>query len=268
MKLTLLGTGGAEGIPALFCQSRVSQYARQHGGKDIRARSSALVNDDLKLDLGPDSWSQVNSLGIDTSLWSGIFYTHSHEDHFAISELQYALYPFCDREFPPFTIYGNDTICAKISSHYPDWPFELVQTNHFVTIEHQGYRVTPVHANHKLDENCQNFLIEQDGKTLLYATDTGIWGEETWEFLSRFKIDCLVIECTNGFVPTEYYGHLDITDCVQVVERLRNSHILHSSSSVFTTHHGHLGDATHAELTAALKKYEIVPGYDGLVIDV
>ena len=36
MKIHLLGTGGADGIPSFFGASELSTLARERGGKDIR----------------------------------------------------------------------------------------------------------------------------------------------------------------------------------------------------------------------------------------
>ncbi len=36
MKLKILGSAAAEGVPALFCVCPVCQAARENGGRDIR----------------------------------------------------------------------------------------------------------------------------------------------------------------------------------------------------------------------------------------
>ena len=50
MRLTYLGTAAAEGFPAIFCNCEYCNEARRLGGKNIRTRSQALVNDDLLID--------------------------------------------------------------------------------------------------------------------------------------------------------------------------------------------------------------------------
>ena len=50
MKLTYLGTAAAEGWPAVFCNCENCKEAARLGGRNIRTRSQALVNDDLLLD--------------------------------------------------------------------------------------------------------------------------------------------------------------------------------------------------------------------------
>jgi phosphoribosyl 1,2-cyclic phosphate phosphodiesterase len=269
MQIRLLGTGGADGIPGLYGNSRVSRYARKHRGKDIRTRSAALVDGILKLDLGPDTWHQLAREGLDARDWTAVIFTHSDDDHFAPRELQYALFPFNDYDYVGFQIYANGVICRRIMEEYPDWPFEVSMTQSFVPFFHSGYTITPIRAKHKddTDEDAQNLIIQKKDKTLLYATDTGIWPDQTWEFLGDYAVDCLVIESSEGFVPTPYNGHLCIEETIQVVERLRRMGVLHSETRICTTHHSHQGEGTHEELEAALNPHGIGVGYDGLVID-
>lgn len=268
MNIRLLGTGASDGIPAFFGDSEVSRYARKNGGKDLRSRAAAIVDQGLKIDLPPDTFMQMTRDRLDPNDWTALLFTHSHDDHCAISELQYALFPFTDREFLHYPIYANAMICDLIHARYPQWPLEIVETRSFCPFVAAGYGVIPFKANHKEDEDSQNFLVQKDGRTLAYATDTGIWFEETWEFLQDYRLDLLVIECTEGFNPTTYHGHIDIPQLIGMVERLKMQGTLTSESQVFTTHHSHLGGATHAQLEEALAPHGIVPGFDGQVIEV
>ncbi len=268
MQIRLLGTGASDGIPAFFLDSEVSDYARKHGGKDIRSRAAALIDGTLKIDLGPDTFMQCVQQGLDPQDWSALLFTHSHEDHCAVSELQYGLIPFTSREFLEYPIYCNATIRAMIRDRYPQWPLEIVETQSYLCFDHGEYSITPIAANHKEDEDSQNLIFQREGKTLIYATDTGIWPERTWQFLERFPTDLLVIECTDGFHPSGYHGHLAIDSCVEVVNRLRQQGTLSESSRVVTTHHAHTGGANHAQLIEALAPHGMEPGYDGMVIDV
>jgi phosphoribosyl 1,2-cyclic phosphate phosphodiesterase len=268
LRLTLLGTGAADGIPSFYGDTEVNRYARLHGGKDIRSRSAALVDEELKIDLGPDTLGQCQRFGIDPMDWTAVLFTHSHADHLCRSELQYFLHPFNERDQLKFTIYGNRKVLDLIYAAYADWPMELIETRSFETFAHAGYEITPIHANHALDEDSQNLIVRRNGCSLLYATDTGYWEEKTWEFLQDQKIGTLVIECTDGFETSDYWGHLNIAQCAEVVERLRRQGTLKPNAQVLTTHHSTRGGATHSQLEVALCEYGIEPGYDGMVVDV
>jgi phosphoribosyl 1,2-cyclic phosphate phosphodiesterase len=245
----------------------VSEHARTVGGRDVRTRAAALIDDGIKIDLPPETVCQLNRDKLRAEDWSAIVFTHSDDDHLSVTQLQYSLYPFTERETPNFTIYGNEAVMARFNARYPDWPFELITTHSFEPFLHAGYTITPIRANHKNDEDSQNLLIESDGKAMIYGTDTGIWPDSTWEFLPGHRLDVLVIECTEGFVPTSYAGHLDIKDCIKVVDRLRGLGVVHAGTKVVTTHHSHQGDATHGELCEALTPHGIVPGHDGMIIE-
>ena len=87
MKLQYLGTAAAEGAPALFCRCEFCQYARKVGGREIRTRSGALLDDKIKLDFGPDSYKHMLDNGLDFSAIHSVLITHTHEDHFDIEDI-------------------------------------------------------------------------------------------------------------------------------------------------------------------------------------
>jgi len=268
MIIRLLGTGAADGIPGFFGNDVVSDYAREHGGKDIRGRTAALVDGVLQIDFPPDTLSQLTRFALDARDWTAVLFTHSDDDHLAVDEIQYALYPFTEMDHLPYTIYANEHVCREIVKRYPDWPMDLTETKSFEGFRHGPYSIMPVKATHIEDEDCQNLIIEKDGKRILYATDTGIWPEKTFQFLRSYRFDLLIIECTDGFVESTYNGHLNIDGVLQVVGRLRADGILDGQSQVVTTHHGHHGNARHCDLESVFAEHNIVPGFDGMLIEI
>ena len=269
MRVRLLGTGAADGIPGWYSDTEVSRHARAVGGREIRSRSAALIDGHFKIDLPPDTAWQMTRDGLDARDWTGLVFTHSHNDHLAVDELQYGLFPFNSNEFLPFPIYGNTTVCNLIRERYPHWPIETVETRSFEQFEHLGTRVTPIRAHHGSgDEDTHNLLFEREGRTVLYATDTGVWLEPTWEFLSGCKVDALVIECTEGLASTQYAGHIDVQELFLVVRRLREMGTLGMDATTWTTHHSHQGQVTHTQFEQLLQEEGIFAGYDGLEFDV
>ena len=65
MRIQILGSAAAEAVPALWCECECCEYARKHGGKDIRRRCSYWVDDDTLADFGPDANWQSVACGID-----------------------------------------------------------------------------------------------------------------------------------------------------------------------------------------------------------
>ena len=87
MKLHLLGTAGYEGWPAVFCGCAACRRARQAGGKNLRTRSNALIDDVYKIDLGPDTFHHALTYGLDLSKLEHIIATRPIPDHFYPAEL-------------------------------------------------------------------------------------------------------------------------------------------------------------------------------------
>ena len=54
VKITFLGTAAAEGYPNPFCRCENCEGARKVGGRALRKRASALIDDQLLIDFGPD----------------------------------------------------------------------------------------------------------------------------------------------------------------------------------------------------------------------
>ena len=56
MKIKYLGTAAAEGIPAVFCECETCKKAIELGGKNIRTRSQAIIDDKLLIDFPADTY--------------------------------------------------------------------------------------------------------------------------------------------------------------------------------------------------------------------
>lgn len=267
MNILLTGSGGADGIPALWASSPVSDHARIMGGKDVRTRSSALVNRELKIDFGPDTLAQIQRCRLNPRDWRAILITHSHDDHLAPREFQYMFPPFVDPGTPVPPVFGGAAVVSRIEAELERGrrpTVHMLESGRTVSV--CGYEITPILAKHADGEECFNFVIARE-KTILYAVDTGYYEEATWQALQRWRFDGIVIECTEGLNPTDYSGHLWAEDVLEIIGRLRQMGSASNSTVVCTSHHAHTGLATHDELQAFFDPHGITVGYDGLEID-
>lgn len=269
MKIHLLGTGGADGIPSFFGASELSTLARERGGKDIRTRSGAVIDGILKIDFGPDTFMQAAQQKLVPRDWKWIVVTHSHFDHFDAGQLQYCLPPFVPIEAQTPEIYGNRNVLAELERSFAS--ADIITTSlirSYETFAVGGYHITPVAAYHKLDEDSMNFVIEKGAKRLLYATDTGNYQEPTWEFLKGTHFDAVIIECTDGFNPSDYWGHLSCDEVLRMLERMRDIACVDDATKVITTHHADSGQASHDQLQEFFSPQNIQVGYDGMAFEV
>ena len=77
MRVLFLGTGAAEGYPAIFCECAHCTTARARGGRNLRRRSALLVNDDLLIDMGPDLVASMHATGANLGRVATMLITHS-----------------------------------------------------------------------------------------------------------------------------------------------------------------------------------------------
>ena len=76
MKLTVLGTGGSEGVPALYCKCKVCTSGEQR----LRPSYHLKISDksELLIEAGPDFRTQQQKFNFD---FTHCFFSHEHGDH-------------------------------------------------------------------------------------------------------------------------------------------------------------------------------------------
>ena len=262
--MLFLGTGAAEGVPGLFCGCEVCRTGRQRGGKNLRTRSSILVDNTLKIDLPPDTLHHVLTYGLDLSQLRHLLITHTHEDHFALHELTYLGPEFAYRDLP-LTIYGSATVARMLDSlsHGVRHILDVRVVQPFTPYELDDYTVIPVLAHHREDEQCLNYVVSDGEKTLLYMCDTGWYRDATWRYLSGVRLDAVIAECTKAFVDAPYDTHLGLTEVLQLKHRLLAMGTAHVGTRWAVTHFSHNGKALHEDLEGFCQPHGIEVAYDG-----
>lgn len=259
------GTGAAEGLPSPFCGCYLCEYARTHGGKDVRMRSMFRLSDEICIDLGPDTFSQAARFG-DLKKLAHVLVTHTHPDHFAYDVMEIRRMATVRREGPLHYYLTGDA--GKIIERYENSDFIL--GGKFRALEEQGVikahildygktypvgdvKVTPLKGNHRGDmkENAANYLIRlADGTVLFYGCDTGPYLEETYEALKNSHVDIFISECTYGGGEDTYPnpGHLSYSACVKIFTRLLEQGTIRPDTRVYLTHINHCHQADHETL--------------------
>lgn len=271
MKVFFLGTGSAEGFPALFSDTPINREARRRGGRDLRSRTSVLIDDTVKIDLPPDTLSHLHRYPeVCFADLQHLLFTHSHDDHFAVRELQYLSPNFApDRHFP-LNVYATNELIRRMMQEMGHFfeaaplRFHSIAPFEEITVGHLD--VTPVTSLHKPDELCLNFVIQDPQGKMLYATDTGWYEEPTWEFLAGAGLDLVVLECGKGISDNAYPGHLSLDDCIRFRDRLATSGALAGDARILLTHICPTGLLLHDELCERCQPHGIEVAYDGLEV--
>jgi len=271
MQIRLLGTGASEGCPGLFCACPTCRRIRAAGGRNLRSRSCALIDGVIKIDLPPDTLHHVLTQNLDLSVVRHLLFTHGHDDHFAVAELQYLSWMFIPYPVkPPLHVVAPPDIISRIRSELDMaiLPLDLQVLELWTPLTIERWTVTAIHAQHAPGLQCYNYIVEDGAHAALYATDTGWWAEPTWEFLAGRRLDAAIVECTKGLDEGGYKAHLSVPEVIRLRERLIADGALADDAPVVTTHHSHLAGLLHEELEEHLTPHGIQVGYDGMVLDV
>lgn len=278
MKIKFLGTAAAEAIPGVFCACETCKKSRATGGKNIRTRSQSIIDDKILIDLPADTYFHSVAHRIDLSQIHTCLITHSHDDHLYPQELwcrgESIAYP---EEETPLTVYAGRSGYRKITDAVID--FKLDETDRvvpkriapFVPFEAEGYQITPLTANHDSSASPLLFLIQKDGKSLLYAHDTGCFPEETTSYLkdSGITLDLFSLDCTGGLNPNENYskwGHHNLIGAVKTRQILKENGNVTDKTICILNHFSHNGTPVHEEMEAAAKKENFLIAFDGYEI--
>ncbi|MEP6754527.1 MAG: MBL fold metallo-hydrolase, partial [Chthonomonadales bacterium] len=205
-------------------------------------------------------------LGLRMADVSAIVFTHSHDDHLAEAELQYLSWMFVpEPRKEPLLIAGSATVIDKIRAgvNLERVNLELIELEAWQTRAVGDWNVTPIIANHDPTKICFNLIIERDGSSLLYATDTGWYGEETWKFLEGVRLAGVVVEASRAAHET-YPGHLSLDDVIRFKDRLVSQETIIAGAPVVTTHHSHRSGLLHAQIEPLVEPSGIAVGYDGM----
>lgn len=306
MKITFLGTGSGEGYPAAWCECPHCTYARTHGGKNVRTYSSAVLDDALLLDMGPSTFYAAARFGVNLARVQTLLVTHPHEDHFFplmircrgaagnpvgkpyMEMLQYS--GACMTKPPKFTIYGNHYVRESIESYLNIVDHPTIRStaggktleDFAGYLEENGvayapvevnkpfaagpYRITPVQGTHITPDYALSYIVERDGKTLLYALDSAFFEPETMQIILAHQYDLVVMEGTFGLTPKSH-GHMDLSANVRLLKALRDDGCMKSGARCLLSHMSPHGCPPHDWYESITAPYGIELAYDGLTLE-
>ena len=192
MKIKYWGTAAAEGVPGIFCNCETCRLARAEKGRKIRMRSQILINDDLLVDFGPDTYSNSLKYEYNMTNLKHVIITHPHEDHLYSEELEHRLKGFaCEVGTPVLVMHGSEDTLAtirRVTERVPAFKdqdrviYDIMKP--YETRAIGNYFVTPLPAEHGTATPFV-YLIEEEGKAFLVLNDTGRPSYEVYEYLIK-----------------------------------------------------------------------------------
>ena len=262
MKIEFLGTGAADW-----------HIDRRDKEPDFRRNSSVLVDGTILIDPGPHIYDYLTCEN-KPDLFQNVKYvlvTHSHPDHYCVPTLLH-LYEEtkCELYATPhvnFRVWNDKDVCGRLEQirHHRVEPLTALEIG--------DYRVLPLSANHSsgnpYGESCIHYLIEKDGRSLFYGLDGGWLSCEEWNEIRKRRINCFVFDATVGYIKDDW--RIGEHSNLYMVEMLRDTILKNCAAADTTFYVSHLARTLHRsrkETEALLLPKQMIPAYDGMIVEV
>jgi phosphoribosyl 1,2-cyclic phosphate phosphodiesterase len=169
-------------------------------------------------------------------------------------------------------VYGNEAVerlfyrgvSAKLGGDLAMLNFNPVTA--FVPFMASGLQFTPLVANHKKDENCLIYLIEVNGKSILYANDTDAIATINYSKIRGIKLDLVSMDCARGRYPGD--GHMGLNENRLMRQALTMHDCVHGGTRFILTHISHMCGQIHDELAADAAQFGFELAYDGMEVEI
>ena len=280
MKIKFYGTSAGGGIPEIFCYCRVCEYARQHGGKDIRTRSQAVIDDCFGIEYPVDTFAHTAYRGLDMRKVRNILITHAHHDHFltahilsrpqGIDKVNFYIPEASGRALKASIERQEEAYRNGTRKKTCDFSVSVHDLEHYQTYDIIGYQVTPLRARHQESLGSSLYIIRKDDKCILWGFDTGKFHEDALEYIknSGERFDFVVLDCTLKENAQITEAHMDLTWCREMADKLTEMGAIDEKTRIMVSHIGHLVEKTHEELCEAAARYGMEVAYDGLEVEI
>lgn len=274
MKIRYLGTGAAEGVPAMFCSCEYCTAIRAMGASEWRKRTQILIDGVLSVDFPPEAYGNCLNYGVNLSNLAAVLVTHSHMDHFYAHDFILHGYKYAYGA-GRLDIYGNAEVlkvfeeCTRRELRADvGQTVALHEVKAFEPVFFGKWRVTPLPARHS-SESPLTYCLEKDGKRILHLTDTGYPPEENFEFLQKAggkPFDLITFDCTFLF-GTGSDRHMTIEENEKIRTRLTRLGLADGNTRCVITHFSHNAEPTAEKLRRAEREYGVIAAYDGMTLE-
>lgn len=258
IKLQFLGTGGLG-----------SARIRNKLSREYRRFSTLLIDERIIIDPSEDIFEFEESFMLSGMLREirEAFITHSHLDHFSVSAIERLASLTSKR----LRVFAEEALREDIESISG---LEFVPISPLSLIRLEGYNVLPLPANHSTDlpsEVALNFLIEKEGKTLLYGIDGAFINPEAWRVLNELHLDAVILDCALADAPysAESVNHNNLAMAATVKEIMTARGTADEGTKFILSHiPTNKKRLMHDELTEAAKEFSFKVAYDGYFIGI
>lgn len=273
MKFKYYGTAAYEGFPAIFCACDACKRARTAGGRNIRSRSQALIDDVLLIDFPADTAMRYLYDDLPLPDIHHCLITHKHSDHFypkdVVARCPVYAYPETEDALHFYLPANCAPELEQLLSEQPHGDrvkLHIVKPFDTFTVADK-YTVTVFPAHHSAD--AVFYMIDDGEHTILYAHDTGSFRDEVWEYLEKEKphFSFVTYDCTYGNQDNGSH-HMGFPVVRRMDERLKELGCVDDKTIRYVNHFSHNGKVTYDEMVPIATEYGFEVAYDGCTLEI
>lgn len=277
MKFQYLGTAAYEGIPAFFCNCENCKKSRSIGGRAIRTRSQAIIDDTLLIDFPADTYMHTLVHNIDLLNVKYCLITHTHSDHFYPEDIGSLREGFAHTpDGYHLQYYGSKQVSEAIAEKIEfinsrKNTVDFCEVKPFETVQAGEYQITALPAIHDVKSGPLFYMIEKEGNTILYGNDTHYFDESVWEYFKENKpcFSMVSLDCTNACLPLTYVGHMGLEENIKVKTRMMEEGYADENTIFICNHFSHNGiHVVYDEFVPIAGKEGFLVSYDGMVVNI
>ena len=256
--------------------------ARNVGGRNLRRRSSLIINDEVLVDLGPDIVTASWAYNVSLEKIHLCLQTHSHEDHFDPELIMSRHTEYGTQTNVSLVLVGSKKTVKKLDllaqkrcqygSLYDKkvqqaFHLELQEVTPFERYTLGKYHIVGYPANHDTEYDALLYSIACEERAILYGTDTSIIFDAVWDDLIARKMcyDLVILDHTYG-IGYDSSDHLAANDFISHVDLINTKQLLKEGGHIYATHLSHEGIREHSELQQYALSHGYNIAYDGLTI--
>lgn len=275
MKIQYLGTAAAEGVPAIFCNCENCKRSRLLGGRNIRTRSQAIIDNAILIDFPADTYMHYLRFNFPLYKIKTCLITHAHSDHLYERDIVMRCPGFANISGnpDPITFYSDTAGFEKITEEIKHIPPEAVvckKIKLFKPMNIGGYIVTALRATHDAASSPVLYIIERDGKSIFYSHDTAPYGNDTYNYLKSLKkpFSFVSFDCDEGCLKNQSARHMSLWQCIDMKKQFINDGIADENTIFVLNHFSHNATGVvYDDFSKTAEKYGFLTSYDGMVAE-
>lgn len=259
VKITFLGTGAADW----------PNIKSNEVEKDGRRYCSLIINQNILIDVAPQSFDYAMECGIDISSITDVFISHSHMDHYNKETMM----NFAQKATNKIRLWCHEDAVKNLNLSEQELENFILKPLEVGKMEEtKMFRVMPLEANHDVkNEIALHYLFDFGEKRVFYGCDGGGFTANTWQYLLDEKVncDCAILDTTVG--DYDWDCRIGSHNCIPmlriIVASAKANEVFKKDALLIANHLAKYLHKTHKETEKICAEFGMKTAFDGYTVE-